>query len=146
MRLWHYELISVLPGKQLVSQWRECCAVAGEIAKYGSPRSPLTRKVIEYPILHFVAYTNKVLAEMNKRDYEVSEKSYLRFVNNMNNGKENFWNPGDRLIINDVLFPEWHNSRYLAQCYYNLQEKYDCGRITDEEWEIINCFYTKYFL
>jgi len=26
---------------------------------------------------------------------------------------------------------------YLKQCYYNLQEKYDCGGISEEEWEKI---------
>lgn len=134
MRLWHYKLIPVLPNKQLVSQWRECCAIAGEIAKHGSPRSPLTRKIIEYPVLHFTVYTNKVLAEMNRRDYEVNEKAYLRFVDNINEGRENFYNPNGGLVINGEVFPEWHNDRYLKQCLYNLQEKYDCGMIPEYEW------------
>lgn len=30
-------------------------------------------------------------------------------------------------------YPE-HNKRYLTQCYYNLQEKYDRGIITKDEW------------
>ena len=34
----------------------------------------------------------------------------------------------------DKIFPMWHNDRYLRQCYYNLQEKYDYGGITDAEW------------
>lgn len=33
-------------------------------------------------------------------------------------------------------YPE-HNKRYLKQCYYNLQEKYDRGIITDVEWKKI---------
>ena len=33
-----------------------------------------------------------------------------------------------------VLFEGWHNERYLKQCYYNLQEKYDCRGISKEEW------------
>ena len=37
----------------------------------------------------------------------------------------------------DSLFKFWHNQRYLVQCYYNLQEKYDCGGITDDEWQRI---------
>lgn len=27
MRLWHYQLIPVLPKAMLVSQWRECIAI-----------------------------------------------------------------------------------------------------------------------
>lgn len=33
----------------------------------------------------------------------------------------------------EELFPGWHNDRYLEQCYFNLEEKYDCGGV-DEEW------------
>ena len=31
MRLWHKDLITALPQKQLVSQWRECCSIAKKI-------------------------------------------------------------------------------------------------------------------
>lgn len=45
-------------------------------------------------------------------------------------------------IINDgkggnYIFYDWHNKRYLNQCLYNLQEKYDCGGIPDDEWKRI---------
>ena len=52
MRVWHKDLLDVLPRQQLLGQWQECCLVA----------------------------------------------------------------------------------KYLKQCLYNLQEKYDCGGISDEEW------------
>jgi hypothetical protein len=35
------------------------------------------------------------------------------------------------------LFEGWHNDRYLLQCFYNLQEKYDCGGFTTEFDEIV---------
>lgn len=41
-------------------------------------------------------------------------------------------------------YPE-HNERYFIQCYYNLQEKYDRGIITDDEWHEIKGAYYKYF-
>ena len=31
MRLWHVDLIHVLPREQLVAQWRELSAIAGKI-------------------------------------------------------------------------------------------------------------------
>ena len=37
MRLWHIDLISVLPREQLVAQWRELSAIAGAIQKKGTP-------------------------------------------------------------------------------------------------------------
>lgn len=35
------------------------------------------------------------------------------------------------------IYKDWHNERYLKQCLYNLQEKYDCGGISENEWKII---------
>lgn len=35
------------------------------------------------------------------------------------------------------IYRDWHNDRYFTQCYYNLQEKHDCGGISDKEWQII---------
>ena len=32
------------------------------------------------------------------------------------------------------VFKGWHNDRYFIQCVHNLEEKYDCGGITEEEW------------
>lgn len=33
MRIWHTDLIKVLPREQLISQWRECSSIAGAIQK-----------------------------------------------------------------------------------------------------------------
>ena len=33
MRLWHKDLITVLPRQQLIGQWRECCSIAKKLAK-----------------------------------------------------------------------------------------------------------------
>lgn len=140
MRLWHKDLIDVLPRQQLLAQWRECCAIAGKIAKTGSPNHMLVNKVIEYSQIHFIEYTNRILKEMSKRQYKVSESSYLRFVENMKLGKKYFY---DGIMIDRNVYPGWMNEKYLRQCYYNLQEKYDCGGITEEEWQKIkNKFYT----
>ena len=58
----------------------------------------------------------------------------------------------DYLLKNDILkdeakdklFEDWHNHRYLKQCLYNLEEKYDCGGISREEWiPIYNKFHYK---
>lgn len=31
------------------------------------------------------------------------------------------------VICFDDIYTGWHNDRYLRQCFYNLQEKADCG-------------------
>lgn len=135
MRLWHKDLIPVLPNKQLVSQWRECCAIIGSIDKNGTPGSSLVDKVLEYSILHFVVYTNKVLRELHNRNYHVKESTYKEFVDKCNRNMHLFNNTSSIVLSSDCnLYKYWHTKRYLKQCLFNLQEKYDCGIISDDEW------------
>lgn len=37
----------------------------------------------------------------------------------------------------DDIFKDWHTERYFWQCYYILEEKFDCGEISFEEWEVL---------
>ena len=132
MRLWHVDLLPVLPRKQLVSQWRECCAIAGSIAKHGTPNHPLVNKVLSSRG-DFVVYTSHVIEELHKRGYTVSERAREAFDKNVDGGRPYF----ETGATHFNLFPGGFNRRYLMQCYYNLQEKFDCGMITAEEWEKI---------
>lgn len=129
MRIWHKDMISVLPRQQLLSQWRECCCIAKSIKEKGTPNHILVNKIIDYPIKHFKYYTFLVIQEMRKRGYKVNEECFTKYyplVNKKEFGK-----------LKEDLFYDWHNERYLKQCYYNLQEKYDCGGISEEEWDRI---------
>lgn len=140
MRLWHYELIPVLPRKQLLAQWRECCAIASNIAKNGTPNHILVNKMLEYPTIHFTVYVNKILKEMDNRSYAVNKSSYSRFVDNLEKASKYFWNYEEGMVINGKVYPDWHEERYLLQCYCNLQEKYDCGMISEDEWDKVYKF------
>lgn len=144
MRLWHKDLIDVLPRKQLLAQWRECCAIASNIASKGTPNHILVNKVIEYPQIHFVSYVSKVLREMKNRGYKINQGSYDRFTENLYKGRKYFWNYDGGIVINGNVFSDWHNNRYFIQCCCNLQEKYDCGVISKTEWsKIESCFENK---
>lgn len=44
----------------------------------------------------------------------------------------------------DLLFEDFHNDRYLRQCYYNLEEKYDDGIIPEDEWQKLHSWYSSY--
>lgn len=128
MRLWHRDLIMFLPKKQLVGQWRECCAIMAGLAKNGTVKHPLVKKITHYSMNEFWAYTAFLYAELDHRGYNPRWSA--------------FWNPyykvtGGWIDIPDTIFKDWHNDRYLKQCLYNLQEKYDCGVISDEEWQKI---------
>ena len=136
MRLWHKYLIGVLPRKQLLGQWRECCLIAKNIAEKGTPNHLLVNKVMEYPISEFCDYCNIVLYQMIVMGYNVSEKSIHCLEDNVGFCVDSDLNMG--------IFKGWHNDRYLTQCFYNLQEKYDCGGISEEEWKTLRSEYLDY--
>ena len=59
MRIWHKSLIPALPREQLVAQWRELSAIAGNLSTKGTPNHILVNKVLDYPRDHFVSYAQK---------------------------------------------------------------------------------------
>ena len=50
MRLWHKDLITVLPRQQLMAQWRECCCIIKNITEKGTPNHLLVNKIMNYDI------------------------------------------------------------------------------------------------
>ena len=127
MRLWHYRLIPVLPNKMLVSQWRECIAIKRQWEK-GTLKHRLVSYVMDYNKAPFYQYVAEVRAEMYKRNIKYNDKYFQEII------KFTF---NDLYNILDMPYYSKHNDRYLKQCYYNLQEKYDRGIITEEEWNKI---------
>ena len=138
MRLWHKDLISVLPRQQLLSQWRECCCIARNIAVNGTPNHLLINKVLEYPKWHFMEYSLIVCMEMERRGYKVNRKNFFKWFDLIEEKSIKYEIKRERLFIG------WHNERYFLQCYYNLQEKYDCGGITEEEWKLIQWYFDEH--
>ena len=132
MRLWHKDLIPVLPRQQLLSQWRECCCIAKNITANGTPNHILVNKILIYPTEHFQRYSQEVAYEMIHRGYKCDINKFQSY----NNDGVKFINMPSHI----ELFNSWHTDRYLKQCYYNLQEKYDCGGIPEEEWDHIENF------
>ena len=131
MRLWHKDLIRYLPRQQLIAQWRECCCIARNINQNGSPNHILVNKIMEYPEDEFNTYADVVIKEMRNRGYEVDDWKFFKWRNDKNS------------ILPSVVFRGWHNRRYLDQCFYNLQEKYDRGGISKEEWKILEDGYSR---
>lgn len=134
MRLWHKDLIPVLPRQQLLSQWRECCCIARNISVNGTPNHLLVNKVLDYPKSHLALYSYRVAQEMWRRGYCCDLSLYSKHL------------PIGSTVISDAeLFKDWHNDQYLRQCLLNLQEKYDCGGIPEDEWNKIRPIYEKAF-
>ena len=124
MRLWHKNLIPLLPRKQLISQWRECCCIARNIAVNGTPNHLLVNTVLDYPLSHLWSYSNRIYVEMTYRGFSADLSKLAKY----------FPEQDQKLLSMSRIWPSWHTNRYLLQCYYNLQEKYDRGGVPEEEW------------
>lgn len=132
MRLWHYKLIQFLPKSQLLAQWRELNSIFKKQDKH-----ILINYIYEYPKEDLLGYTYLVIEEMQKRKIKI--KSIANCVNYF--GKM-FLNTNVKAPCEP--FKNHHNFRYLRQCFYNLQEKYDRGQkdFSEEQYEKIKliCF------
>ena len=129
MRMWHKNMIYVLPREQLVAQWRELSAIASNIKNKGTPNHILVNKIMNYPMNHFITYAAAVRAEMARRGYRTMNSVWDKITSVVD---------GDFQIlpINEI-YKEWMNNLYWTICYYNLKEKWMCGGINNTDWQKI---------
>ena len=135
MRLWHKVLISALPREQLVAQWRELSAIAGNIQTKNTPNHILVNKIIDYPYDHFITYASLIREEMTSRGYQTRNSVWDKIVSLKPNWK--------KINFKDLYF-DWMDGQYLRICYYNLLEKYLCNGIKENDWEKISNTYFKW--
>lgn len=128
MRLWHKDLIPVLPREQLVAQWRELSAIAGAIQKKGTPNHVLVNFVLDYDFDHFINYAAAVRSEMVTRGYKTMNSVWEKISS---------LKPDWKGLPIENIYPEKMNKDYLKICYYNLYEKYLCGGIKQNDWNLI---------
>ena len=133
MRLWHKGLLTVLPREQLVSQWRECSAIATNIVTRGTPNHILVNKIMDYDLDHFISYTKLVRDEMTIRKYRTMDSVWNKIV---------AVKPDWQEVPYCNLYFDWMNNEYFDICYYNLLEKYRCGGIREDDWEDIEKIHT----
>ena len=116
MRLWHEQILHLLPSNQLLGQHRECCALRGN----GWNRK---HKTVDYIFLyspyHLFAYHSLVMDEMKRRGYKVSIE--WRDKNYRGKTAEMYYNLEEK-IIDKPIYKE-HNTEYLYECIENLKNK-----------------------
>lgn len=137
MRLWHKDLIPVLPNKQLIGQWRECCAIAKNLATKGTPNHILVNKILNYKPEEFIIYTQKVCTELENRGYKINQNTWNKFQQNIQEWcgfSDTDFYTASIYACPDYIYSNWHNEKYLRICLYNLYEKFICGGISNEEW------------
>ena len=135
MRLWHVDLIHVLPREQLVAQWRELSAIAGKIKTTGTPNHILVNFVLNYDYDHFISYAAAVRKEMNSRGYKTMNSVWDKIAS---------LKPDWNLISNNLIYKDKMNYDYMTVCFWNLWEKYSCGGISKENFDKIKKIYDEY--
>lgn len=128
MRLWHVNLIKVLPREQLVAQWREISACVGSIQKKGTPNHILVNFIIDYDFDHLISYAYYVREEMTRRGYRTMNSVWEKIVS---------LKPDYTILPLKEVYARKMDTLYLNICYYNLYEKYLCGGIKQEDWDKI---------
>ena len=119
MRIWHKDIIPYLPKTQLLGLWRELNSIFKKQDKH-----ILINYIYEYSKYSLMVYSQYVINEMKKRGYVIkSFENYNKYFEdvdpiNLERLAEMNYNP----------FPAHHTERYLKQCFFNLQEKYDRGQ------------------
>lgn len=129
MRIWAYDLIEVLPKKQLLAMRYE---LGDMIKQYPNIKNGLVKFANNYDIASLGKYYTEVMFKICKRGYNINTKYDKALVELIKNKSKN--------LFDNKKFEE-DNDRYLKQCLYNLQEKYDRKIISEEEWEPIDEFW-----
>lgn len=122
----------------MLSQLRECVAISKSIYEKGTPNHILVNKIMDYDLSEFRIYCNMVIYEMIcNRNYTVSTTTIKKLQDYIDFEI-------DIRVIENKIFKDWHNTRYLRQCLFNLQEKADCNGITIDEWQQIKDKFGEY--
>lgn len=135
MRMWHKDLITVLPREQLVAQWRELSSIAGNINTKGTPNHILVNPVMEYPLSYFITYAATVRAEMSRRGYRTMDKVWDKICSVCKDYN---------IFPIEEIYKGWMDKDYMNICYYNLFEKFLRGGISEKDWSNIKSAYATY--
>ena len=116
MRLWHEQIIHLLPRNQLLGQHRECCALRGN---GWNKKHKTVDYVFKYSPYNLFIYHSKIMDEMEKRGYTVSKE--WRDKNYRGQKAESYSNL-EEINISTPIYKE-HNDEYLSECIENLAGK-----------------------
>lgn len=136
MRLWHVDLLDVLPKAQFDGQLREIILIMRTWRDKGATNHLLINKVMEYSKAELTAYFELYAKYYEKRNGKKLDKYLQEFSEFAKDST-----PGKLYHIAGILYPQWHDRGYLRVCMANLYEKHYYGvgksRITDDEWKLL---------
>lgn len=121
MRLWHTDLIPVLPRMQMSGEWRELNSIYKKQDKH-----LLINFIYDKPKEDLYNYSVKLINELRNRNYKIDLTKFYNYFD------------GEKIDYMKEPFPEKMDDEYLTICYFNLLEKHRCGGVSDEDWQKID--------
>ena len=133
-RIYHKDLIPVLPDNLLIFQLYDCLSISEELYFNGEPEDIITKKITKYMPDEFYTYFKLVCDEIIKRKINSNiqlDEFEENFVRNLSkySGRETF-----SIIDYPRLFEGWHSTRYLQQCILQIEELYDNEFVELKDW------------
>ncbi|EGW39531.1 TIGR02328 family protein [Desulfosporosinus sp. OT] len=120
MRLWHQDLLTLLPRAQILGQHRECCALRGK--GWGRKHSTVDY-VFSHSAKRLVNYHCLVLMEMERRGYKPDQQWFCPEYRGRNTAP---WpttlSDEPEVSVKNPIYPE-HNDAYRKECLANLKQK-----------------------
>jgi len=138
-RLYHKDLIQVLPDDLLIQQLHDCLDISYNLSMTGRTGNVLTEKITTHLPDEFYSYFLLVRDEILKRQMltcAVLQEMEQQFMINMiqYTGRDAF-----SKIDYPRIFDGWMSPRYLQQCILILEEMYDNDAIELKDWfRIVN--------
>lgn len=117
MRLWHVDLLPILPRMQILGQHREAASLRG--LGWGKSHR-IVNYVFKHNPFYLYVYHLQVMREMRARGY----KPDLLWLDPCYRGKRCAPRQTVPDFPLDIRYPE-HNMEYLKVCLENLKEKID---------------------
>lgn len=138
-RLWHKDLLPLLPDNFIVNQLSDCVDIAESLMYKGIGPNEITERVSNFMPDEFYTFYRIVREEAIKRKlYETIDLESFdkKFMENMIQfaGRDNFTE-----VNRKFLYQGWFTTRYLQQCILSLEELYDNSKISLKDWfKIVN--------
>jgi uncharacterized protein (TIGR02328 family) len=134
MRIWDFRLLPYLPDAQFRGQLRELVAIMHDWRDVGHTNHLLINRVMDYPKSELYTYFLLYQCLYYQRYEKPINKKYEKEFDEFANGE--YMSPEE--VVNNGLFNNWHNKKYLRVCLSNLYEKHFFGvgksHITRDEW------------
>lgn len=131
MRLWHYELIPVLPQNILIRLWHDCEAIGSNLERKGTTGDVKCDKILDFDWKEFREYCIKVRDTMIGEHCKVNDRLAGLLLNRIEANKDKF-HPA--YILDGGVYKNWHDLDYFDLCYMLIKELYGCGVISERDW------------